>query len=373
MIPSPQPILELFRSLLLRGSLCPGIWLLALLPLLSLTGLLALLRLAGLALLPILGALTVLRLPLLPLLLAGAVGLLGWLSTPLLRLLSGLPLLPLLPLLALLLSGAVGLLCGLSAPLLALLRSRSVGVARSLCTLLPLLLSWDLTLRPPLLVLPGLLALCRLLSPLLRGTVRRALSLRLLALLRSRRNNTLTAEAHTLLLQLLQLLGRKRLPPLLARCLLLAWNGSISLLSPLLRCGLLLLLGRKRLPPLLRCCKRSTLRCLGLSPLLRCRLLLLLLGPLSPLLRGRLGCGGLGRLRRLVPLLLRALLRLRLSSSWCRSSRCRSSRRRGRGRCSRLLFYVGLCLHGFSCRLYGRRRLVRCLSFRLGNRRMTGR
>ena len=365
MIPSPQPILELFRSLLLRGSLCPGIWLLALLPLLSLTGLLALLRLAGLALLPILGALTVLRLPLLSLLLAGAVRLLCGLSTPLLRLLSGLPLLPLLPLLALLLSGAVGLLCGLSAPLLALLRSRSVGVARSLCTLLPLLLSWDLTLRPPLLVLPGLLALCRLLSPLLRGTVRRALSLRLLALLRSRRNNTLTAEAHTLLLQLLQLLGRKRLPPLLARCLLLAWNGSISLLSPLLRCGLLLLLGRKRLPPLLRCCKRSTLRCLGLSPLLRCRLLL---GPLSPLLRGRLGCGGLGRLRRLVPLLLRALLRLRLSSSWCRSSR-----RRGRGRCSRLLFYVGLCLHGFSCRLYGRRRLVRCLSFRLGNRRMTGR
>lgn len=225
-------------------------------------------------------------------------------------------------------------------------------------------------MRPPLLVLPGLLALCRLLSPLLRGTVRRALSLRLLALLRSRRNNTLTAEAHSLLLLLL---GRKRLSPLLTRCLLLAGNGSISLLSPLLRCGSLLLPGRKRLPPLLRCCKRSTLRCLGLSPLLRCRLLLLLLGPLSPLLRGRLGCGGLGRLRRLVPLLLRALLRLRLSSSWCRSSRCRSSWRRGRGRCSRLLFYVGLCLHGFSCRLYGRRRLVRCLSFRLGNRRMTGR
>ena len=200
-----------------------------------------------------------------------------------------------------------------------------------------MLLSWNLALRLPLLVLPGLLALCRLLSPLLRSTVRGALSLGLLALLRSRWNNTLTAEAHTLLL----------------------W--------------LLLLLGRKRLPPLLRCCKRSTLRCLGLSPLLRCRLLLLLLGPLSPLLRGRLGCGGLGRLRRLVPLLLRALLRLRLSSSWCRSSRCRSSWRRGRGRCSRLLFYVGLCLHGFSCRLYGRRRLVRCLSFRLGNRRMTGR
>ena len=174
-----------------------------------------------------------------------------------------------------------------------------------------------------MLVLPGLL------SPLLRSTVRGALSLGLLALLRSRRNNTLTAEAHSLLLLLL---GRKRLSPLLTRCLLLAGNGSISLLSPLLR-------GR-----------------------------LLLLWPLSPLLRGRLGCGGLGRLRRLVPLLLRALLRLRLSSSWCRSSW-----RRGRGRCSRLLFYVGLCLHGFSCRLYGRRRLVRCLSFRLGNRRMTGR
>ena len=161
-------------------------------------------------------------------------------------------------------------------------------------------------MRPPLLVLPGLLALCRLLSPLLRGTVRRALSLRLLALLRSRRNNTLTAEAHTLLLQLLQLLGRNWLSPLLARCLLLAGNGSISLLSPLLRCGLLLLLLRL-LSPLLRGCKRSALRCLGLSRLLR----------------GRLRRGGLGRLRRLAPLLLlRALLRLRLSSSWCRSS-CR--------------------------------------------------
>ena len=77
-IPSPQPILELSRSSLLRGSLCPGIWLLALLPLLSLT---------GLALLPILGALTVLRLPLLPLLLSGAVRLLCGLSTPLLALL----------------------------------------------------------------------------------------------------------------------------------------------------------------------------------------------------------------------------------------------------------------------------------------------
>ena len=86
-IPSPQPILELSYSSLLRGSLCPGIWLLALLPLLSLTGLLALLRLAGLALLPILGALTVLRLPLLPLLLSGAVRLLCGLSTPLLALL----------------------------------------------------------------------------------------------------------------------------------------------------------------------------------------------------------------------------------------------------------------------------------------------
>lgn len=177
---------------------------------------------------------------------------------------------------------------------------------RGLCTLLPLLLSWDLTLRPPLLVLPRLLALCGLLAPLLRGTVRRALSLRLLALLRSWRNNTLTAEAHTLLLQLLQLLGRNWLSPLLARCLLLAGNGSISLLSPLLRCGLLLLLLRL-LSPLLRGCKRSALRCLGLSRLLR----------------GRLRRGGLGRLRRLAPLLLlRALLRLRLSSSWCRSS-CR--------------------------------------------------
>lgn len=244
-----------------------------------------------------------------------------------------------------------------------------------------MLLSWDLALRPPLLVLPRLLALCGLLSPLLRGTVRRARSLRLLALLRSRRNNTLTAEAHTLLLRLLLLLGRKWLSPLLARCLLLARNGSISLLSPLLRCGLLLLLGRKRLSPLLRCCKRSTLRCLGLSPLLRCRLLLLL-WLLSPLLRCRLRRGGLGRLRRLAPLLLRALPRLQLSS-WrlgrlslgrlSRSIWCRSSWRRGRGHCSRWLFYVGLCLHGFSCRLYGRYRLVRCLSFRLGNRRMTGR
>ena len=108
-----------------------------------------------------------------------------------------------------------------------------------------------------------------MLSPLLRGTVRRAL--RLLALLRSRRNNTSTAEAHALLLLLL---GRKRLSPLLARCLLLAGNGSISLLSPLLRCGLLLLLW-----------------------------------PLSPLLRSRLRRRGLGRLR-LAPLLLRALRRL---------------------------------------------------------------
>lgn len=233
-----------------------------------------------------------------------------------------------------------------------------------------MLLSWDL-LRPPL------LALCRLLSPLLRGTVRRALSLRLLALLRSRRNDTLTAEAHTLLLLLL---GRKRLSPLLARCLLLAGNGSVSLLSPLLRCGLLLLLGRKRLAPLLRGRLRSTLRCLGLSPLLWCRLLLLLLGPLSPLLRGRLGRGGLDRLR-LRPLLLRALPRLRLSS-WClgrlslgrlsRSIWCRSSWRRGRGRCSCWLFHVGLCLHGFNCRLHGRCRLVRCLSFSLRNRRMAG-
>ena len=301
MIPSPQPILELTRSSLLRGSLCPGIWLLTLLPLLSLTGLLALLRLAGLA---VLGALTVLRLPLLPLLLTGAVGLLCRLSTPLLCLLSGLSLLPLLPLLALLLSSAVGLLCGLPAPLLALLRSRSVGIARRLAALLPLLLSWYLALRLPLLVLPWLLALCRLLSPLLRSTVRGALSLGLLALLRRRRNNTLTAEAHTLLLWLL--LGRKWLPPLLTRRLLLAGNGSISLLSPLLRCGLLLLLRplspllRCRLllllwplSPLLWCCQRSTLRCLGLSPLLW----------------GRLGRGGLSRLR-LRPLLLRALSRL---------------------------------------------------------------
>ena len=227
-------------------------------------------------------------------------------------------------------------------------------------------------MRPPLLVLPGLLALCRLLSPLLRSTVRGALSLGLLALLRSRWNNTLTAEAHTLLLWLLLLLGRKRLSPLLTRRLLLAGNGSISLLSPLLRCGSLLLLGRKRLPPLLRCCKRSTLRCLGLSPLLR----------------GRLGRGGLDRLR-LRPLLLRALPWLRLSSwclgrlnsgcrcGWClgrlsRRSRCRSNWCRGRGRCSRLLVHVGLCLCGFSCRLYGRCRLLRCLSFRLGNRRMAG-
>ena len=240
-----------------------------------------------------------------------------------------------------------------------------------------MLLSWDLTLRPPLLVLPGLLALCRLLSPLLRSAVRRALSLRLLALLRSRRNNTLTAEAHTLLLRLL---GRKRLSPLLARCLLLAGNGSVSLLSPLLRCGLLLLLGRKRLAPLLRGRLRSTLRCLGLSPLLWCGLLLLL-GPLSPLLRGRLRRGGLGRLRRLAPLLLRVLPRLRLSS-WrlgrlslgrlSRSIWCRSSWRRSRGRCSRLLFHVRLYLRGFSCWLYGRCRLVRCLSFRLRNRRMAG-
>ena len=173
-----------------------------------------------------------------------------------------------------------------------------------------MLLSWNLALRAPLLVLPGLLALCRLLSPLLGSTVRRTLSLRLLAMLRSRRNNTLTAEAHTLLLRLLLLLGRKWLSPLLARCLLLAGNGSISLLSPLLRRGLLLLWP---LSPLLWRCQRSTLRCLGLSPLLRGRLLLLLLGPLSPLLRGRLGRGGPGRLR-LHPLLLRALPRLRLSS-----------------------------------------------------------
>ena len=115
MIPSPQPILKLSRSLSLRGSLCPGIWLLALLPLLVLSGLL-----------PILGALTVLRLPLLALLLSGAVGLLWRLSTPLLCLLSGLALLPLLPLLALLLSGTVGLLRGLPAPLLALLSGLSL-------------------------------------------------------------------------------------------------------------------------------------------------------------------------------------------------------------------------------------------------------
>ena len=147
-----------------------------------------------------------------------------------------------------------------------------------------MLLSWNLTLRLPLLVLSGLLALCRLLSPLLRSTVRGALSLGLLALLRSGRNNTLTTEAHTLLLRLLLLLRRKRLPPLLTRCLLLAGNGSISPLSPLLRRGLLLLWS---LSPLLWCCKRSTLRCLGLSPLLWCRL----------------GSRGLGR-PRLAPLLL---------------------------------------------------------------------
>ena len=240
---------------------------------------------------------------------------------------------------------------------------------RRLASLLPLLLSWYLALRLPLLGLAGLLALCRLLSPLLRSTVRGALSLGLLALLRSRWNNTLTAEAHTLLLWLLLLLGRKRLPPLLTRRLLLAGNGSVSLLSPLLRCGLLLLWP---LSPLLWRCQRCTLRCRGLSPLLR----------------GRLGRGGLGRLR-LRPLLLRALPRLRLSSwclsglhsgcrcSWClgrlsRSSWCRSNWRRGRGRCSRLLFHVGLCLCGFSCRLYRRCRLVRCLSFRLRNRRMAG-
>lgn len=213
----------------------------------------------------------------------------------------------------------------------------------------------------------------RLLSPLLRSTVRGALSLGLLALLRSRRNNTLTAEAHTLLLRLL-LLGRKRLSPLLTRRLLLAGNGCISLLSPLLRRGLLLLWP---LSPLLWCCQRSTLRCLGLSPLLW----------------SRLGRGGLSRLR-LRPLLLRALPRLRLSS-WClgrlslgslhrrsrsgwrlsslrRSSWCRSNWRGGRGRCSGLLVHVGLCLCGFSRRLCGRCRLVRCLSFRLGNRRMVG-
>lgn len=225
---------------------------------------------------------------------------------------------------------------------------------RRLASLLPLLLSWYLALRLPLLGLAGLLALCRLLSPLLRSTVRGALSLGLLALLRSRWNNTLTAEAHTLLLWLLLLLGRKRLPPLLTRRLLLAGNGSVSLLSPLLRCGLLLLWP---LSPLLWRCQRCTLRCRGLSPLLR----------------GRLGRGGLGRLR-LRPLLLRALPRLRLSS-WCLSglnSGCRSNWCRGRGRCSRLLFHVGLCLCGFICRLYGRCRLLRCLSFRLGNRRMAG-
>ena len=168
--------------------------------------------------------------------------------------------------------------------------------------------------------LAGLLALCRLLSPLLRSTVRGTLSLGLLALLRSRWNNTLTAEAHTLLLWRLLLLGRKRLSPLLTRCLLLAGNGSVSLLSPLLRCGLLLLW---LLSPLLWCCQRSTLRCRGLAPLLR----------------GRLGRGGLGRLR-LRPLLLRALPRL-LLSSWCLSglhSGCRCSwclgRLSRRSRCS---------------------------------------
>lgn len=158
---------------------------------------------------------------------------------------------------------------------------------RRLAALLPLLLSWYLALRLPLLGLAGLLALCRLLSPLLRSAVRGALSLGLLALLRSRGNNTLTAEAHSLLLLLLR---RKRLPPLLTRRLLLAGNGSISLLSPLLRGRLLLLWP---LSPLLWRCQRCTLRCRGLSPLLR----------------GRLGRGGLGRLR-LRPLLLRALPRL---------------------------------------------------------------
>ena len=133
--------------------------------------------------------------------------------------------------------------------------------------------------------------MCSLLSPLLRSAVRGALGLGLLALLRSRRNNTLTTEAHTLLLWLLLLLGRKRLPPLLTRRLLLAGNRSVSLLSPLLRCRLLLL-GWKRLSPLLLWCG-----------------LLLLLWPLSPLLRGRLGRGGLSRLR-LRPLLLQALPRL---------------------------------------------------------------
>ena len=148
-----------------------------------------------------------------------------------------------------------------------------------------MLLSWNLALRLPLLVLSGLLGLRGLLSPLLRSTVRGALSLGLLALLRSRRNNTLTTEAHTLLLRLLLLLRRKRLPPLLTRRLLLARNGCVSLLSPLLLLW--------PLSPLLWCCQRSTLRCLGLSPLLR----------------GRLGRGGLSRLR-LRPLLLRALPRL---------------------------------------------------------------
>ena len=126
----------------------------------------------------------------------------------------------------------------------------------------------------------------------------------LLALLRSRWNNTLTAEAHTLLLWLLLLLGRKRLSPLLTRRLLLAGNGSISLLSPLLRCRLLLLLGRKRLPPLLaRCLLLAGNGSISpLSPLLWCGLLLQL-WPLSPLLRSRLRRGGLGRLR-LAPLLL---------------------------------------------------------------------
>ena len=188
---------------------------------------------------------------------------------------------------------------------------------RRLAALLPLLLSWYLALRLPLLGLAGLLALCRLLSPLLRSAVRGALSLGLLALLRSRWNNTLTTEAHTLLLRLL--LGRKRLPPLLTRRLLLAGKGSISLLSPLLRCGLLLW----PLSPLLWRCQRCTLRCRGLSPLLR----------------GRLGRGGLGRLR-LRPLLLRALPRLRLSS-WCLSglnSGCRCGwclgRLSRRSRCS---------------------------------------
>ena len=198
-----------------------------------------------------------------------------------------------------------------------------------------MLLSWYLTLRLPLLVLPGLLALCRLLSPLLGSAVRGALSLGLLALLRSRRNNTLTAEAHTLLLRLL--LGRKRLSPLLTWRLLLAGNRCISLLSPLLRRGLLLLL--RPLSPLLWCCQRSTLRCLGR----------LSLGSLHR----RSRCGWrLSRLRR---------------SSWCRSNW-----RGGRGRCSRLLVHVGLRLHGFSRRLCGRCRLLRCLSVRLGNLRMTG-